>query len=188
VGAFAIGLVVASFRVGPVAPLRAAATTYVEVVRNCPLAVLFVFFAFGLPKVGYLYSFYTTAVIVLALYTGTYVTETIRSGINSVAAGQAEAARSLGMGFTQVLRHVVLPQALRTVVAPLGNLFIALTKNSSIAFTISVGELTGTAQRVGNATDNYHAAFFAAAVGYLLLTIPSGLLFGAIERRVAVKR
>jgi glutamate transport system permease protein len=188
VGAFAIGLVVASFRVGPVAPLRAAATTYVEVVRNCPLAVLMYFFAFGLPKVGYLYSYYTTAVIVLALYTGTYVTETIRSGVNSVAAGQAEAARSLGMGFAQVLRHVVLPQALRTVVAPLGNLFIALTKNSSIAFTISVAELTGTAQGVGNATDNYPAAFLAAAVGYLLLTIPSGLLFGAIERRVAVKR
>ena len=179
---------VASLRVGPIAPLRAAATTYVELVRNCPLAVLFVFFFFGLPKVMGVYPAYTTAVIVLALYTGTYVTETIRSGINSVAGGQAEAARSLGLTFPQLLAYVVLPQALRTVVAPLGNLFIALTKNSSIAFTISVGELTGTAQRVGNATNNYHAAFLAAAVGYLLLTIPSGLLFGAIERRVAVKR
>lgn len=173
---------------GPVAPLRAFGTAYVELVRNCPLAVLFVFFVFGLPKVGVSFPLYTTAVIVLALYTGTYIGETVRSGINSVAAGQAEAARSLGLTFTQVLGVVVLPQALRTVVAPLGSLFIALTKNTSVAYTVSVAELTGRAQQVGNTTADYAAAFLAAAIGYLLLTLPTSYLIAAVERRVAVKR
>lgn len=187
-GAFLIGVIVAAFRVGPVAPLRAVGTAYVEFVRNCPLTVLFVFFVFALPDVGITYPFYTTAVIVLALYTGTYVAETVRAGINAVATGQAEAARSLGLTFSQVLGVVVLPQALRTVVAPLGSLFIALTKNTSVAFTISVVELTGTAYRVGNSTADYTAAFLAAAVGYLLLTLPTSYLIGVVERRVAVKR
>ncbi len=187
-GAFVLGVVVAAFRVGPVGPLRAAAATYVELVRNCPLAVLFVLFFFGLPDAGLTLPTYTTAVVVLSLYTGTYVAETVRSGINAVAAGQAEAARSLGLSFTQVLAGVVLPQALRTVVAPLGSLFIALIRNSSIAFTIGVVELTGTTSQIGNRTADYTAAFLAATTAYLLLTLPSGIAVDALERRVAVKR
>jgi glutamate transport system permease protein len=187
-GALVLGLLVTAFRVGPVAPLRTVGASYVELVRNCPLAVLFVFFFFGLPDAGLTLPRFTTAVVVLSLYTGTYVAETVRSGINAVAAGQADAARSLGLGFTQVLGLVVLPQALRTVVAPLGSLFIALTKNSSIAFTIGVVELTGTMYQVGNSTADYTAAFLAAASGYLLLTLPSGAVVDAIEHRVAIKR
>ncbi|HSH22844.1 MAG TPA: amino acid ABC transporter permease [Acidimicrobiales bacterium] len=187
-GAFVLGVVVAAFRVGPVGPLRAAAATYVELVRNCPLAVLFALFFFGLPDAGLTLPTYTTAVVVLSLYTGTYVAETVRSGINAVAAGQAEAARSLGLSFTQVLAGVVLPQALRTVVAPLGSLFIALIRNSSIALTIGVVELTGTASQIGNRTADYTAAFLAATTAYLLLTLPSGIAVDALERRVAVKR
>lgn len=187
-GAFVLGLVVAAFRVGPVAPLRGVGTVYVELVRNCPLAVLLYVFFFGLPDAGLTLSVFTTAVLGLALYTGTYVAETIRAGMNTVATGQAEAARALGLGFGQVLGLVVLPQALRTVVAPLGSLFIALTKNSSIAYTIGVTELTGTMNQVGARTADYTAAFLAAAAGYLLLTLPTGAAVEAIERRVAVKR
>jgi glutamate transport system permease protein len=122
------------------------------------------------------------------VYTGAFVGETVRAGINTVAKGQAEAARSIGLTFTQLLRIVVLPQALRSVVAPLGNLFIALVKNSSIAYTISVVELTGVADRLTTETAKPLAVFSGAFVAYLVLTIPSGYVVGAIERRVAFKR
>ncbi len=188
-GAFALGCILASFRVSPVAPLRMAATAYIEVVRNTPLIALMLLFFFGFTKVGIgPYSPFVSAVIVLAAYTGTYVGEVIRAGINSVSTGQAEAARALGLTFVQVLGLVVLPQALRTVVGPIGNLFIALIKNSAIAYVISVLELTGTADRISTATAQPIAAYLGAAAGYLILTLPSGLLIGVLERRVAVKR
>src|SRR5436190_13103835 len=186
--AFAIGIVVAACRVSPVPPLRLAGTVYVEVFRNIPLIVLFVLFFFGFPKLGVRYSPFVSSVIVLSVYTGAFIGETVRAGINTVARGQAEAARSIGLTFPQVLRIVVLPQALRSVVAPLGNLFIALVKNSSIAYTISVVELTGAADRLNNDTAKPLAVFGGAMIAYLLLTLPSGYVVGRIERRVAFKR
>ena len=186
--AFAVGLVVAAFRVSPVPPLRAAGTFYVETVRNTPLTVSMILFYFGLPKVGITYSAFWTAVIVLGAYTGSFVAETVRAGINSVAQGQAEAARALGLTFPQVLGIVVLPQALRTVVAPLGSLFIALIKNSSVAAAISVIELTEVADRLNNETARAIPVFLGAAAAYLLLTLPSGFAVGALERRLAIKR
>lgn len=186
--AFAVGVVVAAFRVGPVPPLRWAGSTYVELVRNCPLTVLFVLFWFGLPEAGVSYPRFASAVLVLAMYTSAFVAEVVRAGINTVAPGQGEAARAIGLTFPQTLASVVLPQALRSVVAPLGNLFIALIKNTSIAYTISEVELTGTAQRVAIANAEFFAPFLGAAVAYLILTLPSGWAVGAIERRVAVRR
>jgi glutamate transport system permease protein len=186
--AFVVGVLVAAFRVSPVRPLQWAAATYTELLRNCPLTVLFVLFFFGLPEAGVVYPRFTSAVIVLGAYTSAFVAEVVRSGINTVAVGQAEAARAIGLTFPQTLTSVILPQALRTVVAPLGNLFIALIKNSSIAYTISVIELTGTAQRLAIASAEFFPTFIAAAVGYLLLTLPSGWAIGWIERRVAVRR
>jgi glutamate transport system permease protein len=186
--AFLIGLVVAGFRVSPVGPLRAAGTAYVETVRNVPLAVHFVLFFFALPKIGIIFSPFRSAVIVLAYYHGSFATETIRAGINTVPVGQAEAARSLGFTFPGTLMRVVLPQAVRSVVAPLGSLFIALTKNTSVAFLISVTELTGTADKLATDTARPIPAFLGAAAGYLLLTLFASLVLGALERRVAVKR
>jgi glutamate transport system permease protein len=186
--AFAIGVVIATFRVSPVPPLRAAGTAYVETFRNVPLAVQFVLFFFGLPKIGIKYSPFASAIIVLSIYTSAFVAETVRSGINTVAKGQVEAARAIGLTFGQVLRIVALPQALRSVVAPLGNLFIALIKNSSLAYTISVVELTGAADRLNTETAQPLAVFGGAFVFYLLLALPSGAIIGAIERRAAFKR
>ncbi|MGI8663560.1 MAG: amino acid ABC transporter permease [Acidimicrobiales bacterium] len=186
--AFVIGIVVAACRVSPVPPLRWAGVFYVETVRNTPLTVHFVLFFFGLPKVGIIFSPFTTAIIVLGGYTGAFIAETVRSGINTVAPGQAEAARSLGLTYPQVLGIVVLPQALRTVVAPLGGLFIALIKNSSIALIISVSELASRADSLANDTARPIPVFLGAAVAYLLLTIPSGIAWGVLERRVAIKR
>jgi glutamate transport system permease protein len=186
--AFVIGMVVASFRVSPVPPLRLVGSFYVNTVRNTPLAVLMVLFFFALPDVGILYSGYISAVIVLSAYTGSFIAETIRAGINSVAKGQAEAARALGLTYPQVLRIVILPQALRAVIAPLGSIFIALIKNSALANLISVTELSGTAERLINETAQPIPLFIAAALAYLVLTIPSGILLGRIERRFAIKR
>jgi glutamate transport system permease protein len=186
--AFVIGLVVASFRVSPVPPLRWAGALYVETVRNTPLLVLLILAFFGLPKLGFTWSPFATAIIVISAYTGAFVAEVVRSGVNTVAAGQAEAARSLGLTFPQVLGHVVLPQALRSVVQPLGSLFSALVRNTSLAYAISVVELTGTADQIGNETAEYLAAFTGAFIAYLILTIPTGFAIGLIERRVAVKR
>ena len=186
--AFVLGVVVASFRVSPVPPLRGAGAFYVETFRNTPLAVLMLLFYGGFTKLGVRYDEFTSAVIVLSVYTSTFIAETVRSGINTVARGQAEAARALGLTFPQVLGTIVLPQALRTVVAPLGSLFIALTKNSSLASIISVVELTEAADRVHNRAADPIAAFLGAALAYLILTFPSGLAVGALERRVAVKR
>jgi glutamate transport system permease protein len=178
----------ASFRVSPVAPLRAAGTAYVEVVRNIPLAVLMVLFFFGFPKLGIAYSPFLSGVIVLSAYTGAFMTETIRAGINTVARGQVDAARAVGLTFPQVLFVIVLPQALRSVVGPLGNLFIALTKNSSIASLIAAAELTHASRLLINETAQPLAILVGTAVAYLMLTLPSGLIFGAIERRTAVRR
>jgi glutamate transport system permease protein len=186
--AFAIGTVVAACRVSPVAPLRAAGTTYIEVIRNIPLAVQFVIFFFGFPKVGISYSPFVSSVIVLSVYTGAFIAETVRSGINTVDRGQIDAARSIGLTFGQVLRIVVLPQAFRSVVAPLGNLFIALIKNSSVAFSISVVELTGAASRLSFDTAKPIPVFLGAAFVYLVMTLPTGWAFGLVERRVAIKR
>ncbi len=186
--ALAIGTVLAAFRVSPVPPLRWVGALYVETVRNTPLTVLFILFFFGLTKVGILYSPYTTAIIVLGGYTGAFVGEMIRSGINAVGRGQAEAARALGLTFPQVLRLVVLPQALRTVVAPLGGLFIALIKNSSIASIIAVQDLSFVTGQLGNSSARYIPVYLGAAVAYLLLTVPSGILIDALDRRVAIKR
>ena len=186
--AFVIGIVVAACRVSPVPPLRIAGAFYVETVRNTPLTVLFVLFFFGLTKVGIKYGAFTTAIIVLGGYTGAFVAETVRAGINSVSRGQAEAARALGLTFPQVLLIVVLPQALRTVVAPLGGLFIALIKNSSIAALISVKELVYRTDGLANDTALVIPVFLGAAVAYLVLTVPSGLVIGALERRVAIRR
>lgn len=188
--ALVLGTVLAGFRVSPFPPLRATGVFYVEVVRNTPLTVVWFFMVFGLPLVNMaLPTFFVAGVVALGMYTAAFVCEAVRSGINSVSAGQAEAARSIGLTFTQSLRLVVLPQAFRTVVPPLGNLWIALVKNSSIGAAFAVTEITAVATRLANEFGQaVIAVFLGAAVAYLLITIPSGLLLGVLERRVAIVR
>ncbi len=186
--AMLIGTLVAGFRVSPVLPLRWLGTVYVELVRNTPLLVLISLFVFGFTKIGIRYSYYASAIIVLSTYTGTFVAETVRAGINTVAPGQAEAARSLGLTFSQLLFAVVLPQAFRSVVAPLGSVFIALIKNSALASTIAVMDLSFLGTQLTNSTGRPVAVFMGSAFFYLLLALPSGWAIGWFERRVAVKR
>jgi len=186
--AFLLGIVVAALRVSPVPPLRWAGATYVELVRNTPLLVLMFVVVFAFPSIGFTYSYFASAVIALSAYTATFVGETIRSGMNAVSTGQAEAARAVGLTFPQSLRLVVMPQALRTVVGPLGGIFIALLKNSGVAVAINVPEITFAANQVGTETAQFIPAFLGAAAAYLMLTIPSGFATNWLERRVAIKR
>lgn len=186
--ALAMGFVMASFRVSPVPPLRWLGTVYVEYFRNTPLAVFMLLFFFGFARIGLLLSAFVSAVLALGLYTGAFVTETIRSGINAVDRGQVEAARSLGLSFTQMLRLVVLPQAFRTVVPPLGNIFIACIKNSAIASVIAVFDLTYQGEVILPRVGNPIPISLAVAAGYLILTIPAGFFVNWLERKVAIRR
>ena len=187
--ALALGVLLAAMRVSPLPPLRGLGTAYVELVRNTPLTVVFFFFVFVAPQLDIVVPFFASAIAALSVYTAAFVCEAVRSGINSVGVGQAEAARSIGLTFPQVLRHVVLPQALRTVVPPLVNVLIALTKNSSVAGGFFVGELFGVGKRLTNAySADVLAVLAGVAVGYLLITIPLGVLASRLEHRVAVAR
>jgi glutamate transport system permease protein len=187
--ALLLGTIVAACRVSPIPPLRVFGATWVELFRNTPLTLMLLLFFFGFTKVGIgPYEPFPSAVIVLSVYTSAFVAETVRSGINTVAGGQGEAARAIGLTFGQTMRLVVLPQAFRTVVAPLGSLFIALTKNTSIASVISVPELSKVADNLNTDTARPLQVFAGAAVGYLILTLPSGFVVGAVERRLAFKR
>ncbi len=185
VGALLLGTLIAAMRVSPVPPLRWAGALYVNLVRNTPLTVVFFLVVFGLPEVDVIVSFYRFALVALSLYTAAFVAEAVRSGINSVAAGQAEASRSVGMTFGQTLRLVVLPQAFANIIPPLASVFIALLKNTSIAFAFGVFEGTqAMAQLIQANGADVIAIILAAALIYLLLALLSAFLFGLLERAV----
>jgi glutamate transport system permease protein len=190
IGALVLGTILAGFRVSPVPPLRMVGAAWVTVFRNTPLAVVLFAVAFGLPELGVNGSYFYFGVIGLTCYTAAFVCEAVRSGINSVSAGQAEAARAIGLTFSQSLSLIVLPQALRTVVPPLGSVIIAMIKNSAIVGAFGVGgDLFANGVQLTSA-QGYAAAGVLAGVlvGYLLLTIPGGILLGVLERKVAVAR
>jgi glutamate transport system permease protein len=187
--ALVLGTLLAAARVSPIPPLRGLATFYVEVFRNTPLTVVFFFLIFGLPQIDFVIGFFPGAVLSVGLYTAAFVCEAVRSGINAVSAGQAEAARALGLTFGQSLREVVLPQAFRTVVPPLGNVLIAMVKNTSIAAGFSVSELSSLLPRLVNAdAGDLTLVLVGVVVGYMVITLPSALAVNRIERRVAILR
>jgi glutamate transport system permease protein len=187
--ALVVGTVLAAMRVSPAPPLRWAGTAYVEVVRNTPLTLVFVLVVFGLPELGFRFSFFVRAMIALSVYTSAFVCEVLRSGINAVQSGQAEAARALGMTFGQTLREIVLPQAFRTVIPPLGNILIALTKNTAIAEAFGVVEATGTFDNlVRDYPGSFWALFIGIAFGYVVIVLAISGVLRLVERRVVVLR
>jgi glutamate transport system permease protein len=204
IGALLIGTVMATFRISPVPPLRAVGTAYVTVFRNVPLTVVLFFTAFGLPALGSnarflaipgLSSVFTRlgidlpyfrfAVLGLSFYTGAFACEALRSGVNAVAAGQAEAARAIGLTFTQNLRYVILPQAWKSAIVPLGSVIIAMIKNSALAgFFGVVGDLSATADSLVSAEGlPLIPVFIGISIGYLIMTVPLGFALDTVERR-----
>lgn len=195
IGAMVLGTVIAVLRVSPVAVLRGLGTTYVNTFRNLPLTLLMVFSILGLSFILQLSvsdefdrNAFWWAAIMLAIYHAAYICEALRSGVNTVPVGQAEAARSIGLGFGQSLREVILPQAFRGAIAPLGSVIIALIKNSTVAAVIGVGDSAGLLQVI---TENEGASlptFFFFAMVFVVLTLPIGLWTTSLSRKLSVKR
>lgn len=176
-------------RVSPLRLLRAIGTVYVEFFFSLPLLVWSLLFFFGLPKVGILFDRFITGVIVLATFTAALCAEAIRAGINTVPAGQGEAARAIGLRFDQVLRLVVLPQAMRTMVGPLGSLFLALVRNSAVvALALSIDDLMWRSDQLNTSTARPVQVLLGTFVAYLLLTVPGAALVNGLQRRWAFGR
>ncbi|WP_137120898.1 amino acid ABC transporter permease [Segeticoccus rhizosphaerae] len=201
IGALVIGTVVAVMRVSPVPILRGFGTSYVNVFRNTPLTVIMVFTSLGLwQTLGLVLADeqsqhffkdnnFRLAIVALAVYHASFVCESLRSGINTVQPGQAEAARSIGLTFLQNIRYVVLPQAFRGAVTPLGNTLIALIKNTTVASVIGVAEASFVmADMLDARADVLFLIFIIFAIGFVILTLPVGLLISAVSERLAVKR
>ncbi|QXT62331.1 amino acid ABC transporter permease [Tessaracoccus palaemonis] len=188
-GAMVIGIIIALMRISPIGSLRAIATGWTEIMRNTPLTLIFFFIIVVLPSLQMGVSAKLGAYIALSVYTSAFVAEAIRSGINGVPLGQAEAARSVGLGFGQTVSLIILPQALRMVVPPMINVFIALAKNTSVAGGFMVVELFAVSKGLANANGN---AVIPILIGiglcYLIITIPLGQLAGWVERKVALQK
>lgn len=200
IGALILGTLLAAMRLSPVPMLNWLGTAYVNVVRNTPLTLIILFCSFGLAQtLGITLvdsqsatsiddSNFRLAVLGLTVYTASFVCETIRSGVNTVPLGQAEAARSLGMTFLQNLRIILLPQAFRAVLIPMGSVLIALTKNTTIASAIGVAEAALLMKAMIENTAMLATVGAIFALGFIILTLPVGLLFGWLGKRYAVAR
>ena len=197
VASLIFGTLLAAMRVGPIKFLSRAATVYITLVRNTPLLIVFVFVAIALPKLGFLFteveevgisSFFFRACLALSLYTSTFVAEAIRSGVNAVPLGQAEAARAIGLTFGGTMTQVVLPQAFRATVPPLASVYIALLKNTSVAYAFGILEATARMKYFTNISANDLPIFLIFAFGYVVLV--EVVSFGAtrLEKRWSAAR
>jgi glutamate transport system permease protein len=199
--ALLIGTVVAVMRVSPIRVLQVIGSAYVNIVRNTPLTLVIVFCNLGLflqlginlanpdSPTSIDDNNFRLAILGLSVYHAAFVAEAIRSGVNTVPLGQAEAARAIGLPFLKTLRYVVLPQAFRGAIAPLGNVLIALTKNSTVASVIGVTEASAVMKvMMENRPDKIFVVFGIFAVGFVILTLPIGVLFTSMSKRLAVKR
>lgn len=196
IGSLIWGTILAAMRVSPVPVMRSFGTAYVNIVRNTPLTLIVLFAAIGLyQNLGLTFSStiktnnFWLAVLAFIVYTSTFVCETLRSGFNTVPLGQAEAARSLGLSFTQVFGIIVLPQALRATIGPMGSVLIALTKNTTIASVIGVAEAAALMKtEIESFADQLLVIFAVIAVGFMIITLSEGAVFGWLAKRWAVKR
>ncbi|GAA2795900.1 amino acid ABC transporter permease [Kitasatospora sp. CM 4170] len=196
VGSLVWGTLLAAMRVSPVPLMRGFGTVYVNVVRNIPLTVIIVFTSLGLFQTlgvtlgaeSFKAIDFRLAVLGLTAYTSAFVCEALRAGINTVPLGQTEAARAVGLRFTQVLTLIVLPQAFRSVVGPLANVLIALTKNTTVAAAIGVAEAAALMRVM---IENEAQLLLISAIfafGFICLTLPTGLFLGWVGKKVAVRR
>jgi glutamate transport system permease protein len=203
IGALIWGTILAVFRVGPVSILNKAAAVYVILFRNTPLLMIFVFMAIAMPVLGYNFkfvedveiggwnvsAFFFRSCVALTLYTSAFVCEALRSGVNAVPLGQAEAGRAIGLTFAQSMRQIVLPQATRAVIPPMTSVLIALLKNTSVAAAFGMAEATATMRALtNNNADQRIGIFLAFAIGYIILVEVISMSSYLVERKVKVAR
>lgn len=196
IGSLLLGTVIAIMRVSPVALFQKAGAFYVNTVRNTPLTLIIIAsnivmavnlgltFSEDFARNNIIWS-----IIGLSVYHAAFVCEALRSGVNTVPQGQAEAARSIGLTFGQSLQEILLPQAFRGAITPLGNTIIALTKNTTVATAIGVAEVSGLMKEMQDArADLIVPIFLVVAVGFVILTLPMGLATSYLSSRLSVKR
>ena len=185
VGSFVIGVIVAIMRIAPIKPLNWIGTAYVEFIRNIPLLIIAFFFYVGLPTVGVTLTGFVAGTIALSIYTASFIAEAIRAGIQSVPKGQMEAARSSGLSYLQAMKTIILPQAIKIVIPPIGNQFINLVKNSSILGIIAGLDLMYFGDIVSSRTFVTFDVYIFVGIFYLVLTIPLSLGVWYLEKRLA---
>lgn len=187
--ALVLGTIVGAMRVSPIPIARAVGTAYVNVIRNTPLTLVFFFFVFGYPQLG-LPKLDNTVLGILAIgiYTATYVAETLRSGINTVPVGQAEAARAIGLSFGQVMGSVVLPQAFRSVVPPMMSVFIALLKNTTVAAGFSIMELGVVRANLSERGENALVVLLWVALIFVALVLILSWVQRVLEKKWRIAR
>ncbi|SKC79248.1 amino acid ABC transporter permease [Krasilnikoviella flava] len=192
-----LGTVLALMRISPIASLQWAGATYVNILRNTPLTVIMTFLFLAVwtqlqisLSDDFAQNFFRFGVIGLTVYHAAFVCESIRSGVNTVPLGQAEAARAIGLSFLPAARLIILPQAFRGAIAPLGNTLIALLKNSTVVVAVSVSTETSTLMRemIESNANFIYAIFMIFAIGFAVLVIPIGLLTTFLSNRLAVRR
>ncbi|MEU8637330.1 amino acid ABC transporter permease [Amycolatopsis sp. NPDC048633] len=189
VGSLIWGTILAMLRVSPVPVFRAIGTAYVTIARNTPLTLVFAFFVFAYPLLDIVkVDYFPAAVIALTVYTSAFICEVVRSGINTVPVGQAEAGRALGLTFNQILGQVVLPQALRSVVPPLISTLIALLKNTTIAAGFSVAEAGAIRSYLSERGDNQLVGLLWVALGFIILVTVLSFVQRSLEKRWSVAR
>ena len=196
IGALLLGTLVAVLRVSPVRLLQLLGTWYVNIFRNTPLTLLMVSSILGatfilglsLDSTSIKGNAFRWAVVMLSIYHGAFVCEALRSGVNTIPAGQSEAARAMGLTFGQSMLHVLLPQAFRGAIAPLGSVLIALIKNTTVAAVIGVSEAANLMQVTIENQGSGISIFLVFAIGFVILTLPLGLWLTSLSRRLAVKR
>lgn len=185
VGSFLLGTLIAIFRIAPLRILNWFGTSYVEFIRNIPLIlVVFIFFV-GLPALGIVLEPFVAGTLGLTVYTAAFIAETIRAGILAVPKGQTEAARSSGLTYVQTMRYIILPQAIKIVVPPMGNQFINLVKNSSVLGVIAGLDLMYFGDLISAETFVTFDVYIFVGIFYLILTLPLSLFVGYLERRLA---
>ena len=196
IGSLVLGTILALMRISPVPSFRAFGTSYVNIFRNTPLTIIMTFgvlVLFGVFKVQFSsdfnLNFFQIAIVGLTIYHSAFVCEAIRSGVNTVPLGQAEAARAIGLSFLPAARMIILPQAFRGAIAPLGNVLIALIKNTTVAVAGSVAEISGLMKTMLEfRADVGILIFLTIAVFFVIVVIPVGVLTTYLSKKLAVAR
>jgi putative glutamine transport system permease protein len=181
IGSLLIGAVIAVCRISPIPPLRWFGTLYTELIRNIPLLLLVFLFFYGFKMGGF-----TSGTIALTIYTASFIAEAIRAGIMSISKGQTEAARSSGLTYLQTMRYVILPQAIKVVIPPIGNQFLNLVKNSSILSVVAGLDVMYYADIISSETFVVFSVYIFVAMFYLIITVPISFAVGYLERRLAI--
>ena len=188
IGAVLLGSVIAAFRVSPITPLRVVGLIYVEIFRNVPLMSLIIVVVYALPEIDILLGFEQAIMVAMTLVGSSFIGEALRSGVNGVEVGQIDAARAVGMTFGMTVVHIVLPQAFRSMVQPIVNVFIGVLLSSSLAGVVGVMDLTATVDYINNREALGISTFLVVAAMYITVSLLAGLVGDRLERRLRVQR